>query len=210
MWRTGQTGLLLVLCVFGARSALASAEYSTLYVVRRGWHIDVGFDTADLSDPMSAISTGFPGVQHLLFGFGDARYLRSQRHGAGTLLAALWPGDALILTTALVVSPEAAFGAAHVFRLRVTAAQSEAAQRFIWTSLALDQAAVILGGRTGVPGPYEGSTYFRAMKRYSAVHTCNTWAAEVLRAAALPVTARGVIFAGELWTQVTRLPETAH
>ena len=40
---------------------------------------------------------------------------------------------------------------------------------------------------------------------YSAVHTCNTWAAETLRAGGLPVHAAGVIFAGQLWTQMSRL-----
>ena len=52
------------------------------------------------------------------------------------------------------------------------------------------------------PGPYEGSAYLRASERYSALHTCNTWAAELLQASGLPVHSHGVLFAGQLWRQV--------
>jgi hypothetical protein len=54
-------------------------------------------------------------------------------------------------------------------------------------------------------GPYEGSLYFSAIPQYSAFHTCNTWAAEGLSAAGLPVESAGVVFAGQLWGQVRRL-----
>jgi hypothetical protein len=211
MGRAGRVGLVLwILCVCGGNPATA-AEDCTLYVVRRGWHVDIGFDTAGLGPPMSSMNAAFPGVQHLIFGFGDAHYLRSQHHGPGTLLAALWPGDAVILTTVLAASPEVAFGATHVIRLKVSAAQYDAAQRFVWHALTVDQAADIEAGHAAAPGPYEGSLYLRAARRYSAVHTCNTWVAEALQAAGLPVRSRGVVFAGTLWNQVRRLahPEPA-
>jgi Protein of unknown function (DUF2459) len=58
---------------------------------------------------------------------------------------------------------------------------------------------------TYAPGPYPGSGYFNAVPRYSAFHTCNTWAAEALKAAGLPVRSRGVALAGQLWRQSRRL-----
>jgi hypothetical protein len=58
-------------------------------------------------------------------------------------------------------------------------------------------------------GPYAGSRYYESAQRYSAVYTCNTWAADALRTAGLPVRATGVAFAGALWRQVRplRAPE---
>jgi hypothetical protein len=41
--------------------------------------------------------------------------------------------------------------------------------------------------------------------KYSALHTCNTWASEVLRAAPLRTHRWGVLFAGQVWSQVRRL-----
>jgi hypothetical protein len=117
------------------------------------------------------------------------------------LLGALWPGPALLLVTGLKATPGEAFGAEQVIALAVTRPQLEAAQRYVWTSLVTHQGALSIYAR----GPYPGSLYYPAAQRYSALHTCNTWAAETLRAAALHVHHAGVLFAGQLWGQVRRL-----
>jgi hypothetical protein len=71
------------------------------------------------------------------------------------------------------------------------------------------------GGNDGVgdipalaDGPYEGSVYYSAVARYSALHTCNTWAAEVLKSAALSVHTHFVLFAGQIWNQARKLNTT--
>ena len=189
----------------GAASA-GSAKSTVIYVVRRGWHIDVGFAAADIQPPLNSVAGQFPGVRYLFFGFGDRHYLLAKHRNAPVLLGALWPGGGMILATALGSSPQEAFGAAHVVALAVTDEQMRAAQAFIWGSL--DEPSTDRESGAVTPygtGPYEGSLYFAATPRYSAVHTCNTWAAEALAAAALPIRSAGVIFAGQLWGQVRRL-----
>jgi len=185
--------------------------------VRRGWHIDVGFAAADVQPPLSSVAGRFPGVRYLFFGFGDRHYLLAKEHNAPVSLGALWPGPGMILATALGSSPQDAFGAVHVIALEVSEEQTRNAQAFIWRSLGgqskeggqsddgqfddRESGAVQAYG----PGPYEGSLYFAATPRYSAIHTCNTWAAQSLAAAALPIHSTGVLFAGQLWVQVRRL-----
>jgi hypothetical protein len=169
-----------------------------IYVVRRGWHMDVGFAAGDLQPPLNDVVGQFPGVRYLFFSFGDQRYLLAKNRNAPVLLAALWPGRGMILATAVASSPQDAFGAAHVVALSVTQKQARDTQAFVWHSLEN-------GVTPYATGPYEGSLYFAATPRYSAFHTCNTWAAESLRAAALPIHSAGVIFAGQLWSQVRRL-----
>jgi hypothetical protein len=88
-----------------------------------------------------------------------------------------------------------------VIALQVSAQQLRAAQASIWASLAIRDGAAQSDG----PGPYEGSAYWRASQSYSGLHTCNTWAAEELRSAGLPVRSTGVIFAGQLWRQTRRI-----
>ena len=175
-----------------------AAKSVVIYVVRRGWHMDVGFAAGDLQPPLNAVVGQFPGVRYLFFGFGDQRYLMARDRNAPTLLAALWPGRGMILATALASSPQNAFGAAHVIALSVTQKQARDTQAFVSHSLEN-------GVTPYATGPYEGSVFFAATPRYSAFHTCNTWAAESLRAAALPIHSAGVIFAGQLWSQVRRL-----
>jgi hypothetical protein len=179
---------------------------ATIYVVRRDWHIDVGFAVADLAPPLSSLAAAFPGVRYLVFGFGDRRYLQSRNKRLPNMIAALWPGRGLILMTALTATPGEAFGEREVIALPVDLQQVIAAETWVWTGLSKQQAAAQLEG----PGPYPGSLYIETTANYSAVHTCNTWAAQVLQAAALPVHSAGVVFAAQLWGQAQRIARSLH
>jgi hypothetical protein len=181
-----------------ASDTIRGGPSTLIYVARRGWHVDVGFRALDLTPPLAAVAADFPHAQYLFFGFGDRRYLVSRHKNVPNLLAALWPGAAMVLATGLDAAPEEAFGAKNVTRLRVTVMQAQAAQQFIWDSLVKANAVL----RFYEEGPYAGSLYYSAVPRYSAVHTCNTWIAEALKAADLPVHSRGVVFAAQLWSQL--------
>ncbi len=182
-----------------APGASASSTQSTIYVIRRSWHIDVGFAADELVPPLVAVRAEFPGVNYLSFGFGDRHYLL-HKHGL-SMLAALWPGPGLVLATGLRATPEEAFGQNEVVRLSVSGAQLSDLQQFLWRTLSAHD------GRVAPlqPGPYSGSLYYDSSQRYSAVHTCNTWAAEALKSAGLSIRSTGVEFAGELWVQVIHL-----
>jgi hypothetical protein len=176
-----------------------------IYVARRGWHIDIGFSMLDIPAPLASLSAQFVGSRYLFFGFGDRHYLVARNKIFPGLLAALWPGAGMVLVTALAAAPEEAFGSEHIIRLKVSAAEAQAAQAFVWDSLLKENGLPTLYGN----GPYAGSLFVGAVPKYSAVHTCNTWAAEVLREAGLPVHSRGVLFASQLWSQTRRIEDAA-
>jgi hypothetical protein len=182
-------------------SADASGASSVIYVIKRKWHVDIGFATADLQPPLASMRTDFPGTQYLLFGFGDRHYLLDQDRGIGGVLAALWPGAGLMLVTAPTTSLQVAFGRQNVIEIPVSAPQLRAAQAFVGRSLSMQNGAIAPLRE----GPYESSFYYAASQRYSAFHTCNTWAAEALQAAALPVHSVGVELSGQVWMQARRL-----
>jgi Protein of unknown function (DUF2459) len=188
--------LASLIAVLGAASADA-ADSSVIYVVRRSWHIDIGFAAADLRAPLNGLTAKFPGARYLFFGFGDRRYLEAKHHTAPVLMSALWSGSGLILVTALSSTPQEAFGADQVVALPLPQAGVDDLQAFVAKSL--DDLT------SDIAGPYEGSLYFSAVPKYSAVHTCNTWAAEGLKTGGLPVYSAGVVFAGQLWTQLRHL-----
>jgi Protein of unknown function (DUF2459) len=184
-------------------SAADPNRTALVYLVRRSWHIDVGFAAADLAAPLAAVAAQFPGVRYVLFGFGDQQYLLAKKHNAPVLLGALRRGPGMILVTGLASPPQAAFSAPQVAALRLTEREERDVQAFVWGSLAKQPDPATLTPYAN--GPYEGSLYFSAIPQYSALHTCNTWAAEALAAAGLPVQSAGVVFAGQLWRQVRRL-----
>jgi len=183
-------------------AAAEGTSGTTVYVARRRWHIDVGFAVGELREPLAASASRFPQARYVFFGFGDRRYLLADERRVPTMLAALWPGAGLILVTTLTNTPREAFGAPNVIELRVTSAQASSLQRFIRESMSVGpDASLAFEG----PGPYGGSAYFEAVPRYSAVHTCITWAAEALRAGGLPVRTRLTLIAAQLWYQVSTL-----
>jgi predicted small secreted protein len=177
---------------------------AAIYLVRRGWHVDLGFAARDLMPQLAGIGANLPGARFIIFGFGDRRYLLAKHKGLDGLFAVLRPGPGLILASGLRTRLESAFGAENVIAIPVTAPQANAAQSFVRRSLS-DAAP---NARPYAMGPYEGSVYFEAVARYSASHTCNTWAAEGLQSAGLPIRSRGTVFAGQLWRQARRLEQS--
>jgi len=186
-------------------SALRAQPQTIIYVARRGWHIDIGFDVSDLGTPLAAVAADFPGARYVFFGFGDRHYLLARNKSFPSLLAALWPGAGMMLATGLIAAPEEAFGAQHVVRLKVSAAQAQGTRDFVWGSFVNADGAVSFYAK----GPYDGSLYYSAIPIYSAAYTCNTWAAEALRATGLPIHSVGVVFAAQLWSQVRSIDAAA-
>lgn len=186
-------------------SATSTGRGQVIYIVRRQWHIAIEVPTDDLVAPLASLEVNFPKVKYLSFGFGDLHYLVAKNKSFPGILAALWPGRGLILISGSNLSPEKIFGTDQVIPLAVSSAQGRAAQAFIWESLSNNASGVAPYAEAR---PEEG-LYFSAVPSYSAVYTCNTWVAEILAAAGLPVRAHGVIFANQLWSQVRRLPRSA-
>jgi len=181
-----------------SRAPLPPGERAVLYLARRSWHVDVGLAAADLQPALAPLGRQFSAAKYLFFGFGDRHYLLAGAHRTPGMVRALLPGPAVILVTA-VGDPGGAFGPARVIELTVSRAQARALQDFIRASLSQSPANPL------APGPYADSAYYAAGPRYSALHTCNTWVAEALRAAGQPVRVRGVVLAGQLWSQARRL-----
>ena len=204
-------GLLVLAACSGAATrsttpaapTAASQQRQLVYVVRRGWHIDIGIARADAQPPLLQVAAAFPEARYLLFGFGDRRYLLNG--GAGNMVAALWGGAGLVLVTSLESQqPRQVFGPDNVIELTLTPQQMSGLQAFIGRSLAARDGALL----PVPPGPHavgSFSAFYESAQRYSARHTCNTWAAEVLESAQLPIDSSAVEFAWQLWQQVVRL-----
>jgi hypothetical protein len=193
------SAIVFAAAVLAARAGVASE--STVFIARRGWHIDIGLALEDLSPPLTGVAPHLPGARYVFFGFADKHYLLAPKRNAPVLLSALWPGASIILATGLSNFPQEAFGEKQVVALQVDGGSLAALQLFIWQSLRTQDGSIEVYRQ----GPYEGSVYFLARQKYSAFHTCNTWGAEALKAAGFHVHTHGVLFAGQLWVQVRRL-----
>ncbi|MBV8524717.1 MAG: DUF2459 domain-containing protein [Acetobacteraceae bacterium] len=176
----------------------AGPAVATVYVVHRGWHTDIGLLAADVRPPLAVVKQPFPGVRYITFGFGERAFYTSRHTDLFTMFRALLPSRAAILVTALRVAPADAFGRDNVVALPLTATGLARLDEFLWSYLhtGRDQPPELLG-----PGPYPGSLFYNAAGTYDAAFTCNTWTANGLRVAGLPISAEQVVFAGQLMGQ---------
>jgi uncharacterized protein (TIGR02117 family) len=174
------------------------AATETLHLIARDWHTEVGLDVRDLQGRLALLAAWWPGAGTLAIGFGDRAYLLSRERSLPLMAQALLPGPGAMLVTGLSAPPEDAFGADSALRLRLTPAGMRRVQKALEASFEWD------AGDEPVhlaDGPYLGSVFLASALRYSALYTCNTWTAEMLAEAGLPVRVAGVLFAGQVMRQ---------
>jgi uncharacterized protein (TIGR02117 family) len=179
----------------------AGEKTATIFLIERSWHTDIGIPATQVGDTLGQLRVTFPGVQTLVFGFGERAYLLDQQHGFGDMLAALIPGPGAMLVTALRGAPEAAFPG-DVIVLHVSVLGLTRLADFIAGSFERASDGTL---RRLTDGPYPGSLFYASADTYSGVYTCNTWTAEALQAAGLSVHASGVLFADDVADQARRI-----
>ena len=167
-----------------------------VYVVSRGWHTDIALPTGEVGGAAGiTLQRDFSDARYLVFGFGERAFYLNSRPGFGDMLFALLPGPGAVLVTGLNTTPAAAFGSENVAELGVTATGMSGIARFVSASLDADG-----DGRPHriADGPYPGSLFYASPVTYDAFYTCNTWTAQALRQAGLPISPTGILFADQV------------
>lgn len=165
-----------------------------LYLIVGGWHTEVALPRAGVPDLPPPLAAEFAGARYLVFGWGERGYYMAANPGIGDVLRALVPGPAVTLVVPLGVPPADAYGAQNVLALPVSHVGLAHAAAFLGGSIAEDHGNLLRAGA----GPEPGSVFFESTGSYDIAHTCNTWTAEALAAAGLPVDPAGVVFADQV------------
>jgi uncharacterized protein (TIGR02117 family) len=177
-------------------AALSSPPNDAIvYVIKRGWHTEVGLAVEDIAGPLATVARPYPGARFMTFGFGERQFLTSRVTNIGTMIGALLPSQSALLMTVLKATPQQAFGSEAVVPLRISEDGQQRLVNAIWRELELSTSGDPV---TLAAGPYPGSEFFAARHTYDGLYTCNTWTAETLRVSGLPIPAAGVLFAGQV------------
>jgi uncharacterized protein (TIGR02117 family) len=179
---------------------------AVVYLITGGWHTEIGLsrDAAAEGLPPPLLDS-FPDARYLVFGWGERAYYTSPNPGCGDALRALAPGPAALLVVPLSVPPPEAFGPENVLALPVSTPGLAHLDAYLREEVATDA--------NGAPlriaaGPDPGSVFYASTSEYSIALTCNTWTAEALHVAGLPIDATGVVFAWQVLDEAQPLAIT--
>ncbi|MBV8651204.1 MAG: DUF2459 domain-containing protein [Alphaproteobacteria bacterium] len=177
----------------------SDARDAAVDVADLGWHTEIGLRAEAMTGALASLRRDFPDARYFTFGWGARDYYMAADPGFGDALRATVPGPAVMLVRALPRSPSETFGAEAVYAVPVASGGVERLCQFLWDYLEKDEQG---RPRRAGPGPDAQSRFYAAEGTYDAGNTCNTWTATALDVAGVPVSASGVVFAGQVVDQV--------
>ncbi len=173
-------------------------------VVEDGWHTELLLPATEVDSSLSDIRHWFPKAKYLIFGWGNRYYYMARDPGWLSGLDALFPSSSVILIQGLSKNPQKIFSPdIHIRWLCISGTGLAHMDTYL--------AGYLRGGgpKGGLielgHGPWAHSWFFASTGTYDALHTCNTWTAQALRIAGLPISSQGVVFADQIDSEVAQL-----
>lgn len=187
--------------LIGALAAVPGvAAERTVLAVNIGWHVGLAFEAADLGPAAFPETADFPDARWIEVGWGDAKFYRDPDPDLGTILAAaLVPTPAVMHLVAMPAHPQRYLPSAEVTAIPLDAAGF--ARLVGYVSATMDRGGRPRAEAVGA-GLYPVSRFYPALGEFHLGRTCNTWVAEALAAAGLPIDPEGVSQAGTLKARI--------
>ncbi|HEU4342542.1 MAG TPA: DUF2459 domain-containing protein [Candidatus Binatia bacterium] len=173
-----------------------------IFVVNYGWHTAIVIKKSELSEKALPEVREFPDADYLEIGWGDRDYYQAADAGLGLALrAAFWSSGSVLHVVGIQGAAERHFAGSEIVEIMLGDQMFQRLSEFIsGTFLRFDPAAPA----EGRPGQYPTSQFYPARGKFHLFHTCNTWVAEALGAAGLPISPAFTFTAGSLMSRVKR------
>jgi len=180
--------------------APSETSCKTAFIVHNSWHAAIVLSRADLGlDDLPELSD-FPGAKFIEFSWGDQDYFPDPNSGTwAAFRAAFWSGGSVLHLVGFNENVGQFYRGAEIFELRLAAAAERQLVQFISQTFARANSNSRAQAR---PGLFPYSRFYPATGKFSALRTCNTWVAEALASAGLPISPRSVLTAGNLASQL--------
>jgi len=182
--------------------ACADKESSCLsvFIVDNSWHAAIVLRTRDLSVKTMPELADFPADQLIEFSWGDKDYFPDPQSGVlAGVKAALWSGGSVMHLVGFSDTVVNFYRGATVTELRLSAIAYGRMVDYISDTFTREKS---LGRARAAPGLFPGSRFYPASRTFSLLRTCNTWVAEALEQAGLPISTGIIITAGNLRSQL--------
>jgi uncharacterized protein (TIGR02117 family) len=172
----------------------------TVFIVHDAWHAAIVIRKTDI--PVVALPElkDFPSAEYLEFSWGDRDYFPAPDPGVGLALkAAFWSSGSILHVVGFDGAVKNVYPSAEIMEIAVTEEAFQQLTKFIADTFSRPHPPAPAEAR---PGLFSNGRFYAAEGKFSALRTCNTWVAEALSAAGLPISPRYVITAGNLGNQV--------
>lgn len=198
LWFMG-TLLCLWACTGAVHRHAAAADPTnsqTIYVVHNDWHAAIVLEKAEVPVTLVPETADFPTARYLEFSWGDKDYFPDPQASLFTAVkAAFWSRGSVMHLVGLDRGPVESYQGAKIIGLRRSQVDLARLVAYLGATFARPEAGKAAPSR---PGLFHNSRFYNATGNFSLLHTCNTWVAEALAAANLPIEPSGVITAGDL------------
>ncbi len=180
--------------------APSETSCKTVFIVHDSWHAAIVLSRGDLGlDALPELSD-FPDAKFIEFSWGDQDFFPDPNSGIwAALRAAFWSGGSVLHLVGFSENVAQFYGAAEIFELRLAPAAQRQLIRYISQSFARPN---VNRRALASPGLFSYSRFYPATAKFSVLRTCNTWVAEALAAAGLPISPGAVLTAGSLASQL--------
>jgi len=173
-----------------------------VFVVNYGWHTGIAISKADIPHGLLPEAEDLPG-ENLEIGWGDRDFYQAPEAGIGLAIKVVFFSDGSVVhVTAFDGTVEDHFRGAEIYGLTLSAEGYQRLTQFVSDSFLRSETPEAF--RQGL---YPNSRFYPARGKFHLFRNCNTWVAEALQAAGLPVNPSTVITAGNLFSQIKRLRE---
>ena len=187
------------------RCAPAEASCKTIFIVDNSWHAAIVLDRDDLSLVTLPELSDFPNAQFIEFSWGDQDYFPDPNSGIwAALRAAFWSGGSVLHLVGFSENVSQFYADADIFELHLAVTAQQQLIRYLSQSVARRNST---GRAPASPGLYANSRFYPATGKFGISRTCNTWVAEALESAGLPLSPGSVLTAGNLASQLADIGE---
>lgn len=172
-----------------------------VFIVYDSWHAAIVLRQADITPHALPEVIDFPHVEFIEFSWGDKDYFPDPDAGIFTALkAAFWSKGSVLHVVGFSGNVRSFYRTGEIVELRLTSAAHERLLDYISNTFSRSAPTGRAPARAGL---FTYSRFYPATHKFSLLKTCNTWVAEALNSAGLPISPVNVITADSLASQIT-------
>ncbi len=169
-------------------------------LIVNGGHTELALPAGEVAGRLAVFKKHHTKARFIAFGWGEREVYMARHPSLWAYLRAGFPAPSVLLVSWFTGPPKRVLAPRiQIFRIRVTPAGAKRLARYIWHTVATQPngAPRLLGAVAGRMG-----LFYASKATYDLFHTCNTWSAQALHVAGVPVSAAGVVFASQLVRRV--------